>query len=187
MKERPREESRFLTFFACLLLNAGLTLGSIFCPITAFRLPVDEVQLAVLLVLVCLLLSVLYRFRWAGLFLLGLWILTPGRSIPSGTGGAGAGRPVPLHPAHYHLPHCLPLCPAARLETQNLRECHPAVGPLGRGFGLRQRLGDPAAAERGPCPFAGRAAPGPCVWWWWIRRRISGAWRSSSPPSVCCS
>ena len=32
-------------------------------------------QLAVLLVLVCLLLSVLYRFRWAGLFLLGLWIL----------------------------------------------------------------------------------------------------------------
>ncbi|MFR0733162.1 MAG: hypothetical protein ACLSHU_02160 [Oscillospiraceae bacterium] len=31
-------------------------------------------QLAVLLVLVCLLLSVLYRFRWAGLFLLGLWI-----------------------------------------------------------------------------------------------------------------
>lgn len=76
MKERPREESRFLTFFACLLLNAGLTLGSIFCPITAFRLPVDEVQLAVLLVLVCLLLSVLYRFRWAGLFLLGLWILT---------------------------------------------------------------------------------------------------------------
>lgn len=75
MKERPREESRFLTFFACLLLNAGLTLGSIFCPITAFRLPVDEVQLAVLLVLVCLLLSVLYRFRWAGLFLLGLWIL----------------------------------------------------------------------------------------------------------------
>lgn len=85
----------------------------------------------------------------------------PGRSIPSGTGGAGAGRPVPLHPAHYHLPHCLPLCPAARLEAQNLRECHPAVGPLGRGFGLRQRLGDPAAAERGPCPFAGRAAPGP--------------------------
>ena len=52
MKERPREESRFLTFFACLLLNAGLTLGSIFCPITSFRLPVDDVQLAVLLVLV---------------------------------------------------------------------------------------------------------------------------------------
>lgn len=76
MKERPREESRFLTFFACLLLNAGLTLGSIFCPITAFHLPVDEVQLAALLVLVCLLASVLYRFRWAGLLLLGLWVLT---------------------------------------------------------------------------------------------------------------
>ena len=85
----------------------------------------------------------------------------PGRSIPSGTGGAGAGRPVPLHPAHYHLPHCLPLCPAARLEAQNLRECHPLLLALWGGalacvnaWVIRRR-------QSVALPFAGCAAPGP--------------------------
>ena len=31
MNQRPREEARFFTFFTCLLLNLGLTFGSIFC------------------------------------------------------------------------------------------------------------------------------------------------------------
>lgn len=75
MNEHPREESQFLTFLACLLLNVGLTLGSIFCPITAFHLPVNEVQLVAALVLACLLASFLYRYRRAGLLLLGLWVL----------------------------------------------------------------------------------------------------------------
>ena len=42
MNQRPREEARFFTFFTCLLLNLGLTFGGIFCPITAFHLPVEE-------------------------------------------------------------------------------------------------------------------------------------------------
>lgn len=75
MNQRPREEARFFTFFTCLLLNLGLTFGSIFCPITAFHLPVEEGVLAAVLALVCLLSALLYRYRRAGLWMLGLWVL----------------------------------------------------------------------------------------------------------------
>ena len=72
MNQHPREEARFFTFFTCLLLNLGLTFGSIFCPITAFRLPVEEGVLAAVLALMCLLTALLYRYRRAGLWMLGL-------------------------------------------------------------------------------------------------------------------
>lgn len=75
MNQHPREEARFFTFFTCLLLNLGLTFGSIFCPITAFHLPVEEGVLAAVLALMCLLTALLYRYRRAGLWMLGLWVL----------------------------------------------------------------------------------------------------------------
>lgn len=133
MKERPREESRFLTFFACLLLNAGLTLGSIFCPITAFRLPVDEVQLAVLLVLVCLLLSVLYRFRWAGLFLLGLWILILAGAflLAREELEQGAGSSTPGSLPFTTLPTALSSCPPGGPEPPGMSPC---CWPSGAGL-----------------------------------------------------
>ena len=83
MNQRPREEARFFTFFTCLLLNLGLTFGSIFCPITAFHLPAG-------------------RPVDAGPVGFGF-----GRGAAPGLGGPGAGDSVCLYPTDVYLSHCL--------------------------------------------------------------------------------
>ena len=78
MKQRIRADAPLLDFFSCFLLSAGLTVGSIFCPITAFNLTVDWNTLVGVLALVCLFTALLYRYRHAGLWILGLWSLILG-------------------------------------------------------------------------------------------------------------
>lgn len=107
MNQRPREEARFFTFFTCLLLNLGLTFGSIFCPITAFHLPVEEGVLAAVLALVCLLSALLYRYRRAGPVDAGPVGFGFGRGAAPGLGGPGAGDSVCLYPTDVYLSHCL--------------------------------------------------------------------------------
>ena len=78
MKQRIRADAPLLDFFSCFLLSAGLTVGSIFCPITAFNLTVNWNTLVGVLALVCLFTALLYRYRHAGLWILGLWSLILG-------------------------------------------------------------------------------------------------------------
>ena len=106
MNQRPREEARFFTFFTCLLLNLGLTFGSIFCPITAFHLPVEEGVLAAVLALVSAIRPPLSlpagRPVDAGPVGFGF-----GRGAAPGLGGPGAGDSVCLYPTDVYLSHCL--------------------------------------------------------------------------------